>query len=159
MLLQQSRRFLAHAFLFLIGKPQRRRKDVLLGAHVLGGEYIIKHRHALPKPDVLERPRDAKLCHHIRRGVYGMRVHILLGVFARVELLHLAARMICHDGLAVERDLPVRGVIDTRNAVERGGFAGSVGSDEGDDLTLINLQREVVDGDDAAELHGYVFEF
>ena len=82
---------------------------------------------------------------------------IAVGVFARVELFHLAARETFDDWLAVELDLAVRGLVDARDAVERGRFAGAVRADERDDLALVHLEVQVVDGDDAAELHGGVF--
>ena len=118
-------------------------------------ENVIEHRHGLKQADVLERSCNA----HLRDVVRGVRddVGIELLAVARVELFHLALRVIFDDRLATELDLAVRGLIDARDAVERGRFARAVRADERDDFALIDIHREVVDGYNAAELHGDVF--
>ena len=137
-------------------QAQCRGKHVLLGAHVLCGEHVVEHRHALPKPNVLEGACNAELGHLIRRRIDGVNRNVFIRVFACIELLHLAARVVCHDGLVVELNQPVGGVVDTGNAVKRGRLTRAVRADERDDLALIYLKGQVVDGDDAAELHGYM---
>jgi hypothetical protein len=64
---QQDDRLFAHALFFLVVDAQRGRKHVLLGAHMLGGQNVVKNRHTLPETDVLEGPRDAELGDAIRR--------------------------------------------------------------------------------------------
>src|SRR5690606_6763384 len=43
--------------------------------------------------------------------------------------------------------------------VEQRRLAGAVGPDEAEDGAFVELQRDVVDGDEAAELYGYAFSF
>ena len=88
-------------------------------------EDIVEHRHGLKQADVLERSCNA----HLRDVVRGVRddVRIELLAVARVELFHLALRVIFDDRLAAELDLAVRGLIDARDAVERGRFARAFG--------------------------------
>ena len=137
-------------------------------------EHVFKHRHALPQADVLERARDAELRDLVRRRREDLararqriaQEHLLLRlvarivlacieqrVFALVELFHLAGRMAAHHRLAAVFDEAVGRLIHAGDAVERGRLAGAVRADERHDLPLGNVQREVVDGDDAAELH------
>ena len=136
-------------------QAERRREDVRGFAQVHRRENVIEHRHGLKQADVLERSCNA----HLRDVVRGVRddVGIELLAVARVELFHLALRVIFDDRLAAELDLAVRGLVDARDAVERGRFAGAVRADERDDLTLVDIHREVVDGHNAAKLHGDVF--
>ena len=49
------------------------------------------------------------------------------------------------------------GGVNAGDDVEGGGLTSAVGADEGDDLVLIDLQVHIVNGHDAAELHGYIF--
>ena len=48
--------------------------------------------------------------------------------------------------------------IDAGEDVEDGGFAGAVGADEADEFAGEQVQREVIDGAEAAELHGEGFD-
>ncbi|MPN08093.1 hypothetical protein SDC9_155370 [bioreactor metagenome] len=82
----------------------------------------------------------------------------MLGVFARIEFFHLAARMVGDNGLSVELNQAVRRVIDAGHTVESRRLARAVRADERDDFALIDLQRKIVDSDNAAELHGYIFK-
>ena len=70
---------------------------------------------------------------------------------------HLALRVVADDGVAHELYASVRGLVYARDAVEGSGLSCAVGAYEGDDLALVDLDGEVVDGDYAAELHGDVF--
>ena len=74
-------------------------------------------------------------------------------VLAGVELLHLSGRITGGDEISAELYLAVRRVIDAGYDVERRRLSGAVRTDERDDLALVYLHREVVDRDDAAELH------
>src|SRR6266576_1278305 len=53
------------------------------------------------------------------------------------------------DVLAVERDLPRVRMHQARDGAQRGGLAGAVGPDEGDDLALLDLDRHPAQGLDA----------
>ena len=137
-------------------------------------EHVFKYRHALPQADVLERARDAELCDLIRRRRENLaracqrvaQEHLLFcfvagivlacveqRVFALIELFHLAGRMVADHWLVKEFDEAVRRLVYAGDAVEGRGLSGAVRADERHDLPLGNVQREVVDGDDAAELH------
>ena len=85
-------------------------------------------------------------------GIHG-RMLALIGFF------HLAGGVVADDALAIEAHPAVGGRVHTRDDVERGGFAGAVRADQGYDLTLVNIQIQIIDGHHAAELHGGVLHF
>ena len=66
--------------------------------------------------------------------------------------------MVFHDLRAVEPHRAIGRLVHAGDDIERGGFACAVGADEGHDLTLVDLQIQIVHGDDAAELHGNVIQ-
>ena len=141
-------------------------------------EHVFKHRHALPQADVLERAGDAELRDLVRRrrddlarpGQRVAREHLLFRlvvrvilrrveqrIFALVELFHLAGRMVADHWLIKELDEAVRRLIHAGDAVEGRGLTGAVRADERHDLPLGDVQRQVVDRHDAAELHRDIF--
>ena len=156
LLLQKRHGLLAHA-LFLLGvAAEGGREHVLLRVHVLCYEDVFKNGHALPEADVLEGAGYALLCYFVRCVGYDLaEVHI--AVFALIGLFHLALRMVADDGLAHELNQAVCRLINAGDTVKRSGLTGTVGADEGDYLALGDIEREVVDGNDAAELHRNVF--
>src|SRR5699024_3030957 len=79
-------------------------------------------------------------------------------IFSGVQLLHLALGEVLHHGLLAEGDPAVGRFIHAGNAVEGGGLAGAVGADESHDLSLIDLQGQVIHRHHAAKLHGDVFQ-
>ena len=66
--------------------------------------------------------------------------------------------MVADDGLVAEGHLAVGRRVHAGDDVERCGLAGAVGADQGYDLALVDFHAQVVDGDDAAELHGHIFK-
>ena len=123
---------------------------------MLCDEDIFKNGHALPKPYVLEGTRYALPGYLVGRiGNDLAEVHI--AVFALIIFLHLALRMVAHDGLAHELNKAVSGLVNAGDAVKRSGLTCAVGAYKGDYLALGDIKREVVDGDDAAELHRNIF--
>ena len=52
---------------------------------------------------------------------------------------------------SVEANVAAVRRVQARDEVEDGCLAGAVGADEADDLPLRHVERDVVDGDDAAE--------
>ena len=102
---------------------------------MLGDEHIVEHGLGLPQADVLERARHAELGDPVGRRVEHGHLNEFPGLLALVILLHLALRMVA-DGC----------------------LARAVGTDERDDLALVDLKAQVVDGDDAAELHRNIVE-
>ena len=153
--LEQLERAGALGALLLRVQTERGGEDVGRAADVHRGEHVFKDRHGLEQADVLERAGDAALGDGVGRA--DDMLVVAVGVFARVELFHLAARIAFDDGLAVEFDLAVRRLIDAGDAVEGRGLARAVRADERDDLVLVDVHGEVVHGDDAAELHRDVF--
>ena len=49
-----------------------------------------------------------------------------------------------------KRTVPKRGVVQPRDHPQRGRLAGAVGAEQGDDLALVDRDREVVQGGDGA---------
>jgi len=49
-------------------------------------------------------------------------------------------------------------LVETGDAIEHGGLAGAVRADQRGDLAALGLEREVVDGHQAAELHRQVLD-
>src|SRR5712675_2085716 len=100
---------------------------------VLRDHQIFERGHAGEQPDVLEGARH--LCQ--------------LGNPEIVQPLEL-------DGAAVKMRHPHRAqcrFVETGDAVEHGGFAGAVRPDQGGDLAPLGVERQIADGDDAAETH------
>ena len=78
-------------------------------------------------------------------------------VLALIELFHLAVGRVFNDLASLEPHRAVGGRIHAGDNVERGGLAGTVGADEGDDLIFIHLQVQIVHSHNAAKLHRGVF--
>src|SRR4029079_7018559 len=87
---------------------------------------ILQHGHVGYQLDVLEGPGNAEL-----------------DDFLRWRVIDLGAE---HGDRAAARGQ------DAGNEVEGRALAGAVGTDQGDDLARPDIERDVVDGDDAAEL-------
>ncbi|MPN59554.1 hypothetical protein SDC9_207275 [bioreactor metagenome] len=66
--------------------------------------------------------------------------------------------MVRRDQGVAEPDFAVCRLVDAGHAVERGRLSGAVRPDQGDDLAAANLHRQVVDRDDAAELHRHIVQ-
>ena len=141
--------------LLLIVQPEGGGEDVAGAAAVLGNQHVVKHRLGLPQPDILERAGHAHLGDFVRRGREG--VGVLPRVLALVELFHLALGIVLNDLLLLEPHRPVRGLVHAGDHVERRGLARAVGTDQGHDLPLVDLQVQVIHRHHAAELHGDVF--
>ena len=155
LLREQRYGLLAHTLLLCAIEMQRCREKVLLCAHVLCNEDVFKHGELREQPDILECSRNALGGYHVRRVGHDVRVHA--HILARVEFFHLALRVILGDDLAHEFDLAVRRLIYAGNAVEGRGLACAVRTDKCDNFALVHVEIQVVDGDNAAELHGDVF--
>jgi hypothetical protein len=55
---------------------------------------------------------------------------------------------------AVEGELAAGRLVDAAHQIEDGGLAGAVGTDDGEDLALVDGEAHAVDGLDAAEVDG-----
>ena len=93
-------------------------------------EHVVEHGHRPEELDVLERARDAAPDDAVRRRV--------------------------QQALAVEVELARVGLVEPRDHVEERRLAGAVRADQPDDLALLDVERDVVDRDDAAEAAGDV---
>jgi hypothetical protein len=69
----------------------------------------------------------------------------------RHRMCHLAVQR-----YALERDVPAARRVIAGQRVDKRRLAGAVGSDQADDLTLRNRQRDVVDSHDGAVRHAEV---
>jgi hypothetical protein len=95
--------------------------------------HIFQNGHVLEQPDVLECARHPFGGHLIR--------------FEPVQAL-------CFSLARKQVDIPLCGIVDARNAVEQGGFAGTVGSDQRHDLALIHRHVDAVQSPQTAKIHG-----
>ena len=116
---------------------------------------IFKYGELGKQAYILEGTRDPLIGDLVRRVGHDITVHS--HVLPGVAFFHLAVGEIFNNRLTVEIDLAVRRLIHAGNAVERGGFACAVRANQSDNLSLIYIQIQVVDGHNAAELHGNIF--
>ncbi len=91
--------------------------------------HVLQHRHGVKQADILEGAGDPG-------------VHHLVG---------LQPSATCPPG-----DAAAGGFIVGGNDVKQGRFARAVRADKAKDLRLVNMEADVVDGPQAAELHGDV---
>ena len=105
-------------------------RDGRLVPRVCADGDVLERRHVGEQADVLERPRDA----------------------ASGDLVALRP----DDGTPVEDDVARRRPVDARHRVEGGRLAGAVRADEPEDLAALDVERDVVERSEAAELHGDV---
>ena len=92
--------------------------------------HILQHRHRVKQPDILEGAGDPG-------------VHHLVGL----QPLQRGAR---------EGDAAAGGLIVGGDDVKQGGLTRAVRADKAKDLRLVNMEADVVDGPQAAKLHGDV---
>ena len=59
---------------------------------------------------------------------------------------------------AVEVDLALLRLVEAVDAVEKGGLAGAVGSDDGQDLVVLDIEADVRERVDAAEAQRHVVD-
>ena len=125
---------------------------------MFGSEDVVKDRHALPQSNVLERTRNTELRDLIRRLCEDRLSRIGILMLSLVDLCVLSSRISAHHWLAHERNQTVGRLINACDAVKRSRFAGTVRADERDDLSLWNIEGQIVDRDDAAELHSHILK-
>ena len=63
------------------------------------------------------------------------------------------------DAAALVQDVAGLGLQQAGNGLQGGGFASTVGTDQGDDLALIHLEGDVLDGVDVAVIDVDVINF
>ena len=137
------------------GETARQHQGVVMGDH-----EVFEHGHALKEANVLERPRhlgapgDFVAWHALEEkelARFGDRVLVRRAG----ERFDVGAR---GDALARQRQTSLRRLVEAGHAIEHRGLAGAVGADERGDVAAPDLEREVVDRDEAAEPHRQVFD-
>ena len=68
-------------------------------------------------------------------------------------LLHDLVRADALDALALVQHITRFGVQQAGDGLQGGGFSCTVGTDQGDDLALVDLERDVLHGVDVAVIH------
>src|SRR5439155_25308920 len=81
--------------------------------------------NVVEEPDVLERPRDSPTRNLVR--------------------------LVARDVASVEHDASARRLEETSDVVEKSGFAGAVGADQGEHLAPLDVETHVVHRDETAE--------
>jgi hypothetical protein len=105
--------------------PQRLQEQVALDAQVAPGHDVVDDAHALEQGQVLEGAGDA-------HGGHLAAVHVA-------------------EGLTLEADAALLRRVDTVDAVQHRTLARAVGPDDGPDLVLAHIERDVGQGLDATE--------
>ncbi len=125
--LQQRQAPVAHVLLLARGsrRAQHDPEHAALRAAVPAHHDVLQRRHLVEEADVLEGARDAQPG-DLRREHAG-------------------------DLATLEADGARRGPVDAGDGVEQRGLAGPVGADQPDDLVLVGVEVDLVDGDEAAE--------
>ena len=103
-------------------RKQRTRCELLTWRH----EKVLDHGHFSPQPCVLEGPCQAQLLYLVRphaRGILSKHLDPARGQFQQ-----------------------------SGNAVERGRLAAPVGTDQPDKFAFLNLERDTIDGPEAAKI-------
>ena len=90
------------------------------------GPYVFKHGHVRENCRYLERSDNTAAC--------GLR------------------RFLVGDVCAVKGDAAIRGRQKLRQQVEKRGFASAVGTDQCMNMSALNFQIHIVDGDESFEL-------
>ena len=133
-------------------QAQRRAHKVRLRTEMARDQHVVENRHLLEQTDVLEGTGDAELRDLVRCLGDNLVAHQRF--VALIKLLHLPARMVLHDRLAVKIDGTVGRLIHTRDDIEGCRLAGTVRADQRDDLALVDFHRKIIDRHHAAKLHG-----
>src|SRR5574343_1047574 len=118
---------LAMGFLFALGRAhtQGLQEQVAFDLEVATRHDVVDHAHALEQGQVLEGAGDAH--------------------FGHLAAVHVV------EGLATESDRALGRGVDPVDAVEHGALAGAVGADDGADLVLFHIERDVGQRFHAAE--------
>lgn len=89
------------------------------------GEDVLKDGHVGVQGDVLERSCDASF-----RGQVGLEAH---------------------EELALPPDVALLGLVDLVDRIEQRSLTGAVGPDDGEQLIVVNVERDTVDSLDPLE--------
>ena len=133
------------------GEAARQHQRVVVRDH-----QVFEHRHALEETDVLEgarhlgAPGDFVAGHALEQVEFALLRSIACWFADRVSASTSAADA---RAAARQRQAPFGRLVEAGDAVEHRRLAGAVGADERGDVAAPDLEREVVDGDEAAEAH------
>ena len=94
---------------------------------------IFQHRHLREKPDILKGSGQS----HLR---YPIRLHAFQTCPGRT--------------LSIQKYITLGWAIKTGYTIKKCGFAGPVGTDQGNDLALLDIKINVVEGPYPAKVHG-----
>ena len=127
---------------------------------VLGDQQILQHGHAGKQADVLEGAGDARLLRHQIVGhALEQKERAVGSHHAALAAVGQAVERVPHRGVAVvQRDAALGRLVEAGDAVEHGGLAGAVRSDQRGDVAARGVEGEIVDGDQAAEAHGQMLD-
>src|SRR5262249_29577304 len=127
---------------------------------VLGDQQILQHREAGKEPDVLERARDPRVARHqIVRHALEQEQDAARPAQRTRAAAGDGLEVVPHRGIAVAQPEPsLRRFVEAGDAVEHGGLAGAVRSDQRGDGIGLRREREILDGDEAPEAHAQVFD-
>lgn len=100
---------------------------------MLADNDVFKHRQRLVELQVLERAADAD-------G-------------------HKVFKLFLRDIPAVEEDAASRGIVNAGDGVDEGRFAGTVRSDDAEDVASVDVEGDPVDCVHTAEIHFKFFDF
>src|ERR1700730_1746963 len=139
-------------------KPERAKHRESGGAHqriVLSNQKIFQNRHAWEQPNVLECARDPCFLHHqiIRHALEQEQRSGPAADAARAALgqsLELLPRLWIAE---LQRNASFGGLVEAGDAVEHRSFTGAVRAYQRGYVTTSNGERQIVDGNQAAEAH------
>ena len=115
------------------GQMQGVADEIAAASRVPADPHVVEHRLARKQRQVLEGAGDADLGDAMRRPA--------------------------EQRAAFEPDVAAGRRVEPAQAVEEGRLAGAVGSDQPEDLALVEVERDAVERDDAAKAHHDLADF
>ena len=112
------------------GEAQGVAREVAAAARMRADEDVVDHRQVPEQGEVLKRAADADAGNAVRRAP--------------------------QDAASLEEDVAGGRRVEPAQAVEERRLAGSVRADEAENLSVPEIEGDVVEGEDAAEPHGHV---
>ncbi|MNG06608.1 hypothetical protein D3C84_898620 [compost metagenome] len=124
---------------------------------MLGHQQVLQHRHFPEQANILESPCQSGAVDQVRTTEH-LVVEPTGEAFRRNEIGRLERFPKHFDDVGflatgIEFDLATGGFVEPGQAVEHRGLARAVGADQGEDRVAFDLQADVTQGLDAAEVH------
>ena len=122
---------------------------------MVGDHDVFQDRHALEEPDVLEGARDLRVVgDQVSRHTFEQEHLILAGLGAARRGAGQRFDGVAVDAARARQRQPAFGrLVEAGHAVEHCSLAGAVGTNQRSDVAATDLERQIVDGDEAAEAH------